>query len=72
LRQSVEFANFVNVSGEQTQGRIRFEILSLGNSDPVVPYPNSFTGLSAADWNEISEANNRVLVSIRPDSRWPP
>ncbi|MFI5223100.1 MAG: response regulator [Nitrospirales bacterium] len=72
LRQSVGFANFVNVSGEQTQGRIRFEIVSLGNSDPVLPYPNSFTGLSAAEWNEISEANNRVVVSIRPDSRSPP
>jgi CheY-like chemotaxis protein len=72
LRQSVGFANFVNVSGEQTQGRIRFEIVSLGNSDPVLPYPNSFTRLSAADWNEISEANNRVVVSIRPDSRLPP
>ena len=72
LRQSVGFANFVNVSGEQTQGRIRFEIVSLGNSDPVLPYPNSFTGLSATDWNEISAANNRVLVSIRPDSRLPP
>ncbi len=72
LRQSVGFANFVNVSGAQTQGRIRFEIVSLGNSDPVVPYPNSFTGLSAGDWNEISEANNRVLVSVQPDSRPPP
>ncbi len=69
LRQSVGFANFVNVSNAQTQGRIRFEIVSLGNSDPVVPYPNSSTGLSAGDWNEISEANNRVLVSIEPDAR---
>jgi CheY-like chemotaxis protein len=68
LRQSVGFANFVNVSNAQTQGRIRFEIVSLGNSDPVVPYPNSSSGLSAGDWNEISEANNRVLVSIVPDS----
>lgn len=72
LRQSVGFANFVNVSSAQTQGRIRFEILSVGNSDPAVAYPNSFTGLSAGDWNEISEANNRVLVSIEPDSRSQP
>jgi CheY-like chemotaxis protein len=72
LRQSVGFANFVSVSGAQTQGRIRFEIVSLGNADPLVPYPNSFTGLSAGDWNEISEANNRVLVSVEPDSRSQP
>ncbi len=72
LRQSVGFANFVNVSDAQTQGRIRFEIVSLGNSEPMVPYPNSFTGLSAGEWNEISDANNRVLVSIQPDTRSQP
>ncbi len=68
LRQSVGFANFVNVSGAQTQGRIRFEIVSVGNAEPAVRYPDSFTGLSAGDWNEIAAANNRVLVSILPDA----
>lgn len=68
LRQSVGFANFVNVSDAQTQGRIRFEIVSVGNAEPAVPYPDSFRGLSAGDWNEIAAANNRVLVSILPDA----
>jgi len=67
LRQSVSFANFVNVSGAQTQGRIRFEISSLGNSEPAIPYPVSLAGLSAGSWNRISAINNRVIVSLVPD-----
>jgi CheY-like chemotaxis protein len=68
VRQSVAFANFLSASAARTQGRIRFEIGSLGNSDPSVPYPNSVAGMSAADWNRIAALNNRVLVSIFPDS----
>lgn len=72
LRQSVGFANFVNVIAEDTQGRIRFEIESHGNAYPAIPYPESTAGLSAGDWNEISRANNRVIVSIVPDARRQP
>lgn len=68
LRQSVAFANFVNVSWAQTQGRIRFEIASLGNAEPALPYPASLAGLSAGSWNKISAVNNRVLVSLVADS----
>lgn len=72
LRQSVGFANFVNVSAEESQGRIRFEIESRGNADPAIPYPESTAGLSAGEWNEVSRANNRVVVSIVPDARQQP
>lgn len=68
MRQSVAFANFLSASTARTQGRIRFELESLGNSDPSVPYPNSLVGISAGDWNRISALNNRVLVRIFPDS----
>ena len=67
LQQSVAFANFVSVSEAQTQGRIRFVISTLGNSEPAVPYPVSLAGLSARSWNEIAAANNRVQISIFAD-----
>lgn len=67
MRQSVAFANFVNRLAEQSGGGIRFDIVSLGNSAPLVPYPNSMAGVSAAAWNNAAAANNRVIVSLLPD-----
>jgi CheY-like chemotaxis protein len=72
LRQSVAFANFINVSSARTQGRIRFEIASLGTSDPAVPYPASLTGLDAASWNKVAAANNRVVVTLIPEQSQAP
>jgi CheY-like chemotaxis protein len=67
MRQSVAFANFVNTSSTRTQGRIHFEIVSLGNSEPAIPYPNSLAGITAGSWNDFSILNNRVQVSIYPE-----
>lgn len=67
LGQSVAFANFVNRSLEQTNGRIRYEVVSMGNTQPLLPYPNSLAGVTASDWNQIAAANNRVIVSLFPD-----
>jgi hypothetical protein len=68
LEQSVGFANFIRLAGERTRGRIRYEIVSLGNSDPLMAYPQSVDGLTANAWNRIAAANNRVEISIDPDS----
>jgi CheY-like chemotaxis protein len=68
LRQSVSFANFINVANERTGGRIRFDIASLGNMQPDVSYPSSRSGLTAGFWNEIAARNNRVVVSLFPDN----
>lgn len=67
LAQSVAFANFVNRSREQTDGRIRYEVVSMGNTQPLLPYPDSPGGVTASDWNEIAAVNNRVIVSLFPD-----
>jgi len=67
LRQSVAFANHVNVSAEQTQGRIRYDFVSLGNTAPLIGYPLSPIGISAGAWNDIAANNNRVVVSLFPD-----
>ena len=68
LRRSVAFSNYVNLSTEQTEGRIRYEIVSLGNTEPLIAYPAMSTGILAGDWNDVAAANNRVVVSLYPDA----
>jgi len=67
LRQSVAFANFVGTANDQSGGRIRYEIVSLGGSDPLLDYPVTTAGLTAGAWNEIASSNHRVEVSLLPD-----
>ena len=66
MRQSVAFANFVNLTGERTGGAIRFEIISLGNSNPLLDYPATAAGVTASAWNDIAASNNRVEISLYP------
>jgi CheY-like chemotaxis protein len=68
LRQSVAFANFMRFADERFAGKIRYEIVSLGNSDPVMDYPITPETVSAAMWNDIAAKNNRVEISIFPDA----
>jgi CheY-like chemotaxis protein len=68
LEQSVAFANFIRLGEERTGGRVRYEIISMGNSEPLMPYPVSPEGVSASQWNRIAAANNRVEISVYPDS----
>jgi CheY-like chemotaxis protein len=68
LEQSVGFANFVRLAEERNGGQIRYEIVSLGNADPLMAYPQSVDGLTAAAWNRIAAANNRVEISVVADS----
>ncbi len=67
LRQSAAFSTYFNLSAEQTQGRILYDIVSLGNTEPLIVYPISPIGISAGEWNDIAAANNRVVVSLIPD-----
>jgi CheY-like chemotaxis protein len=69
LRQSVAFANFLRVAEARSGGRIRFEIVSFGNSTPVLAYPTDANGISASLWNQVASDNNRVEVSIFAGSR---
>lgn len=67
-RQSVAFANFVDVAEEQTGGAIRFDIVSYGNAAAQSEYPASAAGITAGEWNAIAARNNRVEIELRPDS----
>jgi hypothetical protein len=69
LRQSVAFANFIKLAETNAVGGIRFDIISLGNSDPLLAYPDGSSGVSAAVWNEIAAQNNRVEISIYSDGQ---
>lgn len=68
LRQSVAFANYIRLAGERSGGRIRYDIVSLGNSDPLLAYPATVAGLTAGEWNSIAASNHRVEISINPDN----
>ena len=67
LRQSVAFANFISLSDERTDGAVRYEIASFGNSNPLLDYPATLAGVSAGVWNDIAASNNRVDISVIPD-----
>ena len=67
LRQSVSFANFINRADDPSGGRIRYDIVSLGNSSPLLDYPATPTGITASDWNDIAAGNNRVEISLLAD-----
>ena len=67
LRQSASFASFINSARARTEGAIRYEIISYGNSSPLLDYPATVSGLSAAEWNEIAANNSRVNISLFPE-----
>jgi CheY-like chemotaxis protein len=67
LRQTAAFANFVSAARARTEGAIRYEIISYGNTNPLLDYPPTPAGLSAAAWNEIAANNNRVDISLYPE-----
>jgi len=67
LRQSVAFANFIGLADERSNGQIRYEIVSLGNSDPLMAYPTSAENVSAGTWNDIAKQNHRVEIAVLPD-----
>ena len=67
LGQSVAFANFIRATDERSAGRIRYEIVSMGNADPLVNYPTAAPGMTAGAWNRIAGGNNRVEITIVAD-----
>ena len=69
LQQSVGFANFISQADERTAGKIRFEVISFGNSRPLLDYPATVAGETASTWNEIAAGNQRVEISLHPDER---
>lgn len=67
LRQSASFANFINSARARSEGTVRYEIISYGNSSPLLDYPPTPVGTTASAWNEIAANNNRVDISLYPE-----
>jgi CheY-like chemotaxis protein len=67
-RQSIAFANFLATSPLVHNSGISIELLPHLYSRPRAPYPPQQQGITAFEWNRIAAANNRVEVTLAPDS----
>ena len=61
-RQTLGFANAVSAAGNSEA--IDIDIVAMGHRAPVEPYPAETVELSAEDWNNIAEINQRVDVNL--------
>jgi len=62
-RQSVAFANYL-AGLASSGGPVRVSIEPVGNSRPLVPYPQATDDLKAGDWNLVARENQRVEVKL--------
>lgn len=60
-QQSVPFANAVAAAARRG---LQVRIVSHGTAEPALAYPDPSQGVSAAEWNRIAAANNRVTVNL--------
>jgi len=67
-RQSIAFANFLATSPLLNNSGISIELVPHLYSRPRVNYPPQHEDVNAFEWNRIAAANNRVEVSLLPDS----
>ena len=67
-RQSIAFANFLATSPLVNNSGISIELVPHLYSRPRAPYPPQQQGVNAFEWNRIAAANNRVEVTLIPDS----
>ncbi|MEM1263216.1 MAG: response regulator [Pseudomonadota bacterium] len=62
-QQSVAFANLLETVGERTAGSITVGVVTLANTDPLLPYPDVGSA-SAAEWNTVALANQRIEIRL--------
>jgi len=67
-RQSIAFANFLATSPLVNNSGISIELVPHLYSRPRAPYPPQQQGVNAFEWNRIAAANNRVEVTLIPDT----
>lgn len=63
-RQTVGFANFVDMVAADVDSALTIEIVPFGNLQPVAAYPPVTEGVEAGEWNRIAAANNRVSLAL--------
>ena len=67
-RQSISFANFMNISQQQSGGQIRFDVVDVGNAEPEFDYPVTESDLTVSSWNEVARRNHRIHIVLNPDT----
>jgi CheY-like chemotaxis protein len=67
-RQSIAFANFLATSPLLNNSGISIELIPHLYSRPHVAYPPQHQDITAFEWNRIATANNRVEVTLIPDT----
>lgn len=66
-KQSVGFANYVAALGGDEPANLRIVVNPLGNSSPIVAYPERSSDSTVGEWNRIAHQNNRVQVRLISD-----
>ncbi len=66
-KQSVTFANYVAALDGDVSENIRIVVNPLGNSSPVLAYPELSSDSTVGEWNRIAQQNNRVRVRLIAD-----
>jgi CheY-like chemotaxis protein len=66
-QQSVAFANYVAALDGNESAIIRIVVNPLGNSSPVLVYPERSADSAVGEWNRIAQQNNRVQVLLIAD-----
>lgn len=67
-RQSIAFANFLATS-PLLNNSIRIDLVPHLFSRPLISYPPQQENVNAFEWNRIAAANNRVEVTLLPDTK---
>ena len=63
-RQSTDFARFLAEAAPAD--KIQIEVVSLGKSRPLAPYPDRVMIQTAGEWNQVARLNNRIEIAILP------
>jgi len=66
-RQSVAFANLVNGARQRSGGAITIVVEGAGTR-AAAAYPPRSESVTAAEWNRVAAANNRVEFSVEPSA----
>ena len=67
-RQSIAFANFLATSPLLNNSGVNIDLVPHLYSRPRVGYPPQHQDVTAFEWNRIAAANNRVEVTLIPDT----
>ena len=66
MEQTMGFNNFLAAWDLQFEDRLRIEMSTAGNNEPVREYPQQEPDLLASEWNKAAAANQRVTIELKP------